>query len=336
MLNIQRVSLRMVCALAVLLVSVLALNAKAQAGSCPTSITSCGCTINRPGSYAVVNELNFDQGLTGRGDCIDITASKVILDGGDEDVDGNGSGVGVRTFPGAELAVIQNFDEIDDWNIGVKVQSLRATVTSSDITDNTSAQVLLQGANNANVTFDFVGVEGAGEGPCILVKNSKSDTISNVESMGCTGGIVVENSLRTSIASSLFAFSFGDGIFFDAGSSHGAKIASNCVGDNDDLGIEIGKGNTKNQISANCVLFDDDGTDLLDDNPNCAKDIWNENTYTDEGGASPACASAFSDGPCETLAVPFDEGEACVDFLEDEDDAGSLNKLVKSTKHAKP
>ena len=316
MLNIRRVSLRMVCALALLLVSMLALNAKVQAASCPTSITSCGCTINKPGTYTVISELNSSQGLTGRGDCIDITASKVILDGGDENVDGGGSGIGISTLPGAELAVIQDFDAIENWKIGVKIESLRATVTTSGIFDNATEQVFLKAANNANVTSDFVEVEGAADGPCILVKNSKSDTISNVLSLGCTGGVVVENSLRTSITSSLFAFSLGDGIFLDPG-SHGAKIASNCVGDNENLGIEIGKGNLKNQISANCVLFDDDGSDLLDDNPRCAKDIWSENTYTDEGGASPACAASFSDEPCDAITIPFDEGEGCAEFLDD-------------------
>src|ERR1700690_3938853 len=132
MLN-QRVLLRTICALAVLLVSVLALNAKAQAASCPTSITSCGCTINKTGSYAVANELNAGQGLTSRGDCIDITAENVTLDGGGEDVDGDGAGIGIRALPGAVRAVIQDFDNIDDWNIGVKIQSGRTTVTTSSI-----------------------------------------------------------------------------------------------------------------------------------------------------------------------------------------------------------
>jgi hypothetical protein len=319
MLNIKGVSLRTVCALAMLLVPVLALNAKAQAGGCPTSITSCGCTINKTGSYLVANELNSSQGLTSGGDCIDITARNVILDGGGEDVDGDGSGVGIRALPSATRAVVQDFDAIDDWNVGVRIDSGRSTVTTSNITGNASVQIFLKAANNANVTFDFVELEGPGSGPCILVKDSKSDTISNVVSLGCTGGVVIEHSLRTSVASSLIADSFADGIFLDPG-SNGAKIASNCVGDNDDIGIEIGKGNHKNQVAGNCVLFDDDGTDLLDDTKNCSKNVWSQNSYTDLGSASPACASSFSDDPCDENIIPLDDGEFCFDFLDDDGD----------------
>ncbi len=318
MLNIQRVSLRMVCALAVTLVPVLALSAKTHAGvvSCPTSITSCGCTINQTGSYTVINELNATQGLTSRGDCIDIKAPNVILDGGGEDVDGDGTGVGIRALPRAVRAVVQNFDEIEDWNIGVKIDSGRTTVTTSTIVDNASEQIFLRFANNANVTFDFLGIEGPGNGPCILVSHSNNDTISNLEILGCTGGIVLNHSKRISIASSLIAYSSADGIFLDPG-SNSAKIASNCVGDNENLGIEIGKNSKKNLVAANCVLFDDDGSDILDDNPNCYKNVWSENEYTELGGASPSCATSFSDLPCDEITLPLSEGESCGEFFDD-------------------
>ena len=118
-----------------------------------------------------------------------------------------------------------------------------------------AAELSARFANNANVTFDFLGVEGAREGPCILVKHSNSDTISNLEIIGVHGRHSARELASESIASSLIAYSFADGIFLDPGSSHSAKIASNCVGDNENLGIEIGKSSKKNRLPpiASCL-----------------------------------------------------------------------------------
>jgi hypothetical protein len=54
---------------------------KSAITACDASISACGCTITKSGTYTLTANLSSTQGLTATGDCIDIKASNVILNG---------------------------------------------------------------------------------------------------------------------------------------------------------------------------------------------------------------------------------------------------------------
>ena len=57
--------------------------ASAVTTACATSISACGCTITKSGTYTVTADLFEHAGTHGGGDCIAIKASKVILNTAD-------------------------------------------------------------------------------------------------------------------------------------------------------------------------------------------------------------------------------------------------------------
>ncbi len=91
-----------------------------QAG-CASVITACGCTITDAALHTIANNIFASDGLTGKGDCIDIKHKGATLDGGFFEVDGDGAtGVGIRILPGATKVAVQNFDGIFGWDIGIE------------------------------------------------------------------------------------------------------------------------------------------------------------------------------------------------------------------------
>lgn len=111
-------------------------------GSCPAVITSCGCTIEKAGTYTVANELTASQ--TASPNCIEIAASHSILNLKGNAVIGNGdgTGIGILIHNGADHVVVEGGDEgnatppddggtngqdfpaaqavVTQWNIGIE------------------------------------------------------------------------------------------------------------------------------------------------------------------------------------------------------------------------
>ncbi len=54
-------------------------SAQTQPVNCSSQITACGCTITATGTYTIENNLDYSQGLTLQGGCIDVSASNVDL-----------------------------------------------------------------------------------------------------------------------------------------------------------------------------------------------------------------------------------------------------------------
>jgi hypothetical protein len=189
--------------------------AQAAVVPCSTSgITACGCTITAAGFYPVLNNISSADGLTAMGDCIDIRHSDAVLDGGDFDADGAGSGVGVRILSGAVRATVQNFFEIDDWNIGVEDDANSANISNEDINDNVTANVFLKSANKT-VVDDF-DADDSTAGSCILLKNSNQNTFQDFDASGCVGGdgITATGSNNNSFSDFFTDVATGDGVFF--------------------------------------------------------------------------------------------------------------------------
>ncbi len=133
-------------------------NALAQSPKCANQITSCGCTIGAPGNYTVENELNYSQGLTLKGACIDIEGQDITLTV-DYPLDGPGaanvdcsevfygpakraalapsssknSGIAIHVLPSASnVSVILNASLDEDytacgWNFGVESEGSNVT-----------------------------------------------------------------------------------------------------------------------------------------------------------------------------------------------------------------
>ncbi|HKV56084.1 MAG TPA: right-handed parallel beta-helix repeat-containing protein, partial [Candidatus Binataceae bacterium] len=90
-----RGSVSMLAASATLLAVLAAAPAPADASpACASQIKKCGCTVISTGIYTVTKDLDANQGLTSRNDCIDVTAPNVILKLKGHPVNGPATGVG--------------------------------------------------------------------------------------------------------------------------------------------------------------------------------------------------------------------------------------------------
>jgi hypothetical protein len=86
----------------------------AAAGPCPTSITSCGCTITESKIYTVANDIDASQ--TTQPNCIEIAKDRAILNLKGHAVmgKGNGTGIGILIRQGAHHVIVEGGDEADN------------------------------------------------------------------------------------------------------------------------------------------------------------------------------------------------------------------------------
>jgi hypothetical protein len=194
--------------------------AQAAVVSCPTLITKCGCTITDAKTHTLVNSISSTDGLTGKGDCIDIKHSDAVLDGDFFSADGAGSGVGVRILSGAVRATVQNFDVdtfsctdgIDGWDIGVEDDAGSANINVNCMNDNVTAGVFLNSVNKT-VLDDFNS--DLSTGSCIILKNSNQNTFEDFDASGCgVNGITATGSNRNSFSGFSADGNKGDGVNF--------------------------------------------------------------------------------------------------------------------------
>ncbi len=210
----------------------------AQAGvvSCPAEITQCGCTITDANTHVLVNDISASDGLTSKGDCIDIKHSDAVLDGAGFSADGAGSGVGVRILSGAVRATVQNIDVdgnlcddgIDGWDIGVEDDAGSANINANCINDNGTASIFLNSVNKTVVDdFDADGATGS----CIILKNSNQNTFEDFDASGCgANGITATGSNRNLFSGFSADSNVGDGVNLknsNKNSLTGVEIAGN-------------------------------------------------------------------------------------------------------------
>ncbi len=320
--------------------------AEAAVASCPAVIDSCGCTITDANLHTVNANLDASQGLTGKGDCIDIKHSFATLDFNDFDATGAGAGVGVRILKGAKSVSVQNWEVIEDWDIGIEDDGNSATISSrfdGDVDSNTTAGVFLNGVQRTTVTtidvtgngtgvllkggsrnqIDFIDAPecaGPGNGVGVSLVSSNNNTVQTFDAgdFGCVGntndgvdlvksnnnsivdydandnggnGVKLDHSSKNSLVDGGNNDNGGDGILLDAGSNHNV-IADSGDSDNAVNGIEISAGDKSNTVH---FVFSkgNTGTDLVDQNTNCDKDVWSNNCFVTQ---SQACIGVVANG----------------------------------------
>jgi nitrous oxidase accessory protein NosD len=173
----------------------------AAAPACVSPITSCGCTIKTTGTYKVGADLNASQGLTGRGDCIDITASNVTLEGNGFDVQGSTSPHamdGIRILVGAGRAVVEDFSEVLDWPIaGVEDDANTAQIVSFDLIEDNGTGVLLNTVNNTLVS-DVDSNKNTGAGITVMSGSGVTLADFDTDSNGADG-VLLKNTVRPTL-----------------------------------------------------------------------------------------------------------------------------------------
>ncbi len=302
------------------LVALGAPRAEAAVTSCPPIITACGCTITDGNLHTVANKISAADGLTSRGDCIDIKHPFATLEGDFNFADGAGSGVGVRILPGAHHASVQNL-AVDGWDVGIEDDANSTNLANTCIFENGTAGLFLKSAHKTVVSSISGGVSTSCEdggpsaniGAGILLKNSNNNTITSFDAYnnGADGvtligsnrnsfsnfgtddnggnGVTFKNSRKNSLTFFDSVDNAGDGVFIDAASSNKitGSFEADTVAENGANGIEIEKGGRNNSVVFN-LSIDNAGFDLLDNNPTCDKNVWTNNCFEK---ASPACAS---------------------------------------------
>src|SRR5260370_6640143 len=126
---------------------------------CPATITACGCTITKTGTYVVTMALDAGQGLTGFSDCIDIKAKNVVLNVGDNNITGPGigssTGAGIHVLRSASGAFIEGDDTVvTAWNIGMEIDASNVITDWVQTQFNGQAGTFLNNTKNVNVN-DF-------------------------------------------------------------------------------------------------------------------------------------------------------------------------------------
>jgi hypothetical protein len=165
--------------------------------SCGKTISMCGCTITKPGTYNVNASLSYTQGLTKSGDCIEISASKVILNLAGYDIAGAGAGTatgdGIKVLGGANnVSVLGSYATIQGWKNGMEIDGNNCLVNATDTNANGVAGIFLNKASDT-ILFDSTSHNNGTAG--IYVNNSNGTSLSDFSSHNNgTAGIYVNNS----------------------------------------------------------------------------------------------------------------------------------------------
>jgi hypothetical protein len=269
--------------------------ANAASVSCVSPIASCGCTITKPGFYVLANDLSSSQGLTSRNGCIDIQASKVVLNAGKPTLTGqfNGafnitggggttpSGIGIHILKGSgnnfiELAT----NRVEGWDVGILVQGdgnivedFQAASFSTTLPNGT-AGVEIDGGQGNNIN-DFSVGSNKNYGIWIRGASNNQINCSNTNNngnigvyIGCSPNGPINGNCSPSVSPS----------------THN-RIFDHSANSNTKYGVLIDLGNTGNVVT-DVQAHQNGTTDLLDENPNCDQNRW---FFLSFGTASPSC-----------------------------------------------
>jgi parallel beta-helix repeat protein len=239
-------ALSVVTSVALGLLVLTAVPAAAGVVSCPALITACGCTITDANIHSLANDISAADGLTGKGDCIDIKHRNATLDGTGSffSATGAGTGVGIRILSGATRATVQNFDEVTGWDIGIEDDAGSANINFFNADSNGTAGVFLNSVNKT-VVDDFDADDNTGA--CIILKNSNTNTIHDFAADDCGDvGIAVTGSNRNSFSAFDADDNFNDGV--DLKNSSKNSMSDCTIDDNGGNGVTF-KNSNKNSLS---------------------------------------------------------------------------------------
>jgi hypothetical protein len=236
---------------------------------CGTSITSCGCTIKKPGFYEVDADLDSTQGLNPNGDCLSVKASKVTLFLNGHPITGPGgstpSGVGLHLLPSASKVFVEGGDgaNIDGWDVGVLVEGNKNSMDWLEVDDNGTAGFELNKAKNNNIN-DFVARNNNNYGVWLRASNNNevncatSSSNANVNFyVGCSANGPTSSKCK------------------GVGNSTGNRIYDFSTGGSD-YGVALDLGSTKTTVTDSYVRNPSHNSiyDFFDANSSCDKNQW--------------------------------------------------------------
>jgi hypothetical protein len=264
--------------------------------SCSLSITSCGCTITRPGNYIVDADLSASQGLTALNGCIDISVehTKLFLNGHAVNADTQDfTDIGIHVLPTAKYTFIEGgtpnvtlpfgtSKAVSNWRFGIESEADNVLIDLPAVQGNNGAGVLLKGTYNNRVVGVgglilasgdaglFLGAAFNGYGIWIVGGNSNQvdgayseyNEIAGIY-IGCSETGPTGTPCPPGQAST-------GNVVYNYGSS------SPSDGNTQLYGIVLEVGSIHNTVANNAV-GEDTLVDLYDDNANCADNVWRLN-----------------------------------------------------------
>lgn len=250
---------------ALLLTTTLANAQQLVPNACPSEISSCGCVITHTGTYEVANDLSASQ--TNAPNCIEIAASRSILNLKGFAVTGDGTGIGILIRPGADHVVVQGGDEgtrprrapddecmsdatqstVTQWNTAIEddgdnavIELLSLGATDVQPMGNTTAGIVFSSVHGS-LASDFIACSNGLAG--VIVRNSNGSNLSNFSAVSNDQyGLWLDSANDSTVATAAAASNGRYGMWLKQSSRN---VIVNCNGttNNGDTGILIGCGN---------------------------------------------------------------------------------------------
>ena len=264
----------------------------AAAGSCPTSITACGCTIASGGFYELVSDL---AATNPNADCLDIKAANVNLWLDGHSISGAGSGIGLHLLKTARGAFIEGLDlasgafaSIGSFEIGIQDDADSAIIGHTNVSDNSGVGVLLNRVSGSLVSdfgaySDAYGVELSGATLCSIQRVTlDGNSIYGIWLNGSSRNVINFFEAQDNLIAGVYL-----GCQPTSGPTGGRckPSSTNHISDGPEVGpasasqnygIAIDSGNTGNVLSG-IMANGDATTDLADQNAGCVNLWFNNN-----------------------------------------------------------
>lgn len=257
-------------------------------------ISSC-TTISMPGEFELIANLTASPGTT----CITITASDVELELNGHTISGPGGGVddfkaGIQVVgvmdveiegPGVVTGFARgiDFNGVDDSEVkGVTAMGnffgfvVNRDFFTPDLTNLSENNEFEDNVSTGNNVHGFT-LNGA----------SNNQFEDNIASNNSDVGILLFDGTGNEVEENTTNGNGMDGIKVGGGATSGGHvIEENTANGNDVHGIHILAGSTDNTIEENTALNNNSVDDLVDDNPNCDDNTWEDNQF---GTANQTC-----------------------------------------------
>ena len=266
--------------------------ASAAAGSCPTSITACGCTIASSGFYQLGSDLTATNP---NADCLDVKAANVNLWLDGHSISGTGSRIGLHLLKTARGAFIEGLDlgsgafaSVGSFAIGIEDDADGAIIGHTNVSDNSNVGVLLNRVNGSLVS-DFgafsnsYGVELSGATLCSIQRATlEGNSIYGMWLSGSSRNVVNFFEAQDNLIAGLYL-----GCQPHSGPTGGRckPSSKNHIYDGPEVGpasasqnygVAIDSGNVGNVLSG-ITAGGDAVTDLVDQNAGCSN-LWFNNS----------------------------------------------------------
>lgn len=260
---------------AVLALLVLLVGVAANAQTCSTSITACGCAIKSAGTYTVNANLTASQGLLSDGACIDVSASNVKLLTNGYNITGHGTGIGIHLLSGKKTIVLSaagpqsTYTTISGWQYGVESQA-QSVVSEGFYYENNSTGLFL----NAAVSNSF---------GCL---GSFDNTVYGIWIAGGSGNQIDYSGVWDNGVAGIYLGCSATGPTGTACNGSGNASDSNFVFGvlsyttvAESYGLVVENGSTGNALMDN-QFFSNTIDDVYDGNATSSSNLWHSNLFT--------------------------------------------------------